>query len=125
MIKIALPNGKYIEFEKKAEITPREAREYRESLDIGLPAYGGLAGGAVGSIGGLEPAGVRGFKARALRALKGGGRGALIGLGIGALAAPILGYATLGPAGREALREYKVKKYLEERPKWIRGLTKV
>ena len=117
MIKIALPNGKFIET-KEATITPRETRQYEEYSRVVEPLKGGFVGGGIGAV--LAGKG---------RRLGGGLFGLLAGLSLGSLYSPIHTRIMLGKKGREALRRYReeelhkvIKDRLVESPKWMKEI---
>lgn len=117
MIKIALPNGKFIQV-KEAQVTPEEARQYQEYSRIMEPLSLGVVGGGIGTI-----------VARKGTRLGGGILGAALGLGLGALYAPIHTRLMLGKSGRKALRKYRemelqkvIKERLGESPEWMKRI---
>lgn len=112
MIKIALPNGKFIQV-KEAAITPREAREYEELAKLSLPLSMSAVGGVSGAL--LAKRGIKNI-------LRSAGLGGLAGLALGTFYAPIHTRFALGKGGREALKEHKVKGALKSAPKWMKEL---
>lgn len=103
MIKIALPNGKFIETKEAVNLTPTESLSIYEEFKKRGRIRGVLGGALAGALTGRLPGGAL--------------TGAAIGLGLGGLfghyrAKKILGEKGYGKAKEEALRKMVVTRSL-------------